>query len=137
MTHGKVATYNNGCRCQDCRSAAAAARRRHRSLHRREPRRTPTGTPRSFEYGEWRDRAACARTPIDVFFPTRPVFAEAKALCAACPVRAECLTFALETDQPDGVWGGLSFTERERVRVSQRTSAHVVFVLRTNGSVTA
>ena len=37
---------------------------------------------------------------------------EAKALCAACPVRAECLEFALETGQVHGIWGGLTAQER-------------------------
>ena len=38
--------------------------------------------------------------------------AEAKAICAACPVRRECLAFALRTQQFHGIWGGM--TEEER-----------------------
>jgi WhiB family transcriptional regulator, redox-sensing transcriptional regulator len=36
----------------------------------------------------------------------------AKALCVACLVRPECLLYALENDEPHGVWGGLSAQER-------------------------
>jgi Transcription factor WhiB len=46
--------------------------------------------------------------------------ATAKAVCQACPVRASCLAFAVETRQ-DGIWGGTTF-ERHAVRnqASQR-----------------
>src|SRR5256885_16124647 len=40
---------------------------------------------------------------------------KAKALCVACPVRAECAAHALATHEPYGVWGG--FTEAERLRL--------------------
>jgi WhiB family redox-sensing transcriptional regulator len=38
----------------------------------------------------------------------------AKAICAACPVKAMCLGWALSTREPYGVWGGLSADEREQ-----------------------
>jgi len=38
--------------------------------------------------------------------------AEAKAICAGCPVRNECLAFALRTGQVDGIWGGTTTHER-------------------------
>jgi WhiB family redox-sensing transcriptional regulator len=38
--------------------------------------------------------------------------AVAKALCAQCPVREECLEFALETRESHGIWGGLNEMER-------------------------
>jgi WhiB family redox-sensing transcriptional regulator len=31
---------------------------------------------------------------------------QAKALCAECPIRRECLISALERQEPWGVWGG-------------------------------
>ena len=31
---------------------------------------------------------------------------QAKALCRTCHERARCLDFALERNEPDGVWGG-------------------------------
>jgi WhiB family redox-sensing transcriptional regulator len=41
--------------------------------------------------------------------------AAAKAVCGACPVRAQCAAHALATREPYGVWGG--FTEAERLRL--------------------
>jgi WhiB family redox-sensing transcriptional regulator len=40
---------------------------------------------------------------------------EAKAVCNACPVRAQCAAHALKVQEPYGVWGGLSEAERERL----------------------
>ena len=37
---------------------------------------------------------------------------QAKQVCAACPVRAECLDYALRVNEPLGVWGGLDPIER-------------------------
>ena len=70
--------------------------------------------------GDWRLRALCAQTEPEAFFPdkggtTRP----AKAVCMACPVRAECLQEALDNEEPFGVWGGLS--ERERRKLLGKT----------------
>lgn len=36
----------------------------------------------------------------------------AKALCRQCPIIEECFTYALETDQKYGIWGGTSPGER-------------------------
>jgi WhiB family redox-sensing transcriptional regulator len=41
--------------------------------------------------------------------------AKAKAMCGACPVRAECAAHALAVREPYGVWGG--FSEAERLRL--------------------
>lgn len=38
--------------------------------------------------------------------------AEAKALCLRCPVRAECLQYADDNDEREGIWGGLTPQER-------------------------
>ena len=43
----------------------------------------------------------------DLWFAESPVDLErAKALCADCPIRRECLEAALERQEPWGVWGG-------------------------------
>ena len=39
----------------------------------------------------------------------------AKRVCAACPVRRECLDFALRLREPFGIWGGLTESERRRL----------------------
>jgi WhiB family redox-sensing transcriptional regulator len=45
---------------------------------------------------------------------------EAQAICRACPIRAECLEWALATDQRFGVWGGASKQERRRMKAGLR-----------------
>src|SRR5215471_525789 len=45
---------------------------------------------------------------------------KARALCRPCPVRVECLTFAMITMQTDGLWGGLTERERQDMRSVQR-----------------
>lgn len=62
------------------------------------------------------DDAACRDADTSVFFPASDADAgPAKEICAACPVREECLEFALETRPSDGVWGGLTPIERHRL----------------------
>ena len=55
--------------------------------------------------------------------PTWAQVAQAKAICAGCPVRRQCLAFALRTHQVHGVWGGL--TEQERHPLISATLAGV------------
>jgi WhiB family transcriptional regulator, redox-sensing transcriptional regulator len=65
----------------------------------------------------WRQHAACRDLDTNVFFPlSDDEAAPAKAVCATCPVREDCLEFALATRQSDGVWGGLTESERRRLR---------------------
>lgn len=45
---------------------------------------------------------------------------KAKAICRACPVRAECLQDALDNEVADGIWGGLDANERGRIRTLDR-----------------
>ena len=71
------------------------------------------------EVGDWQDRALCAQTDPEAFFPEKGGSTrEAKRICASCEVRAECLEFALQNDERFGIWGGLS--ERERRRLKRR-----------------
>jgi hypothetical protein len=82
---------------------------------------------------DWRRRAACAGIDDpDIFFPTAengPVYdaqvAVAKTVCGGCPVRAECLTYAMG-HLAEGIAGGLTPEERRRYRngrASQRLAA--------------
>ena len=60
--------------------------------------------------------AACKGGDTAVFFPVSENNAmEAKSICATCPVAEQCLEYAIETHQPDGVWGGLTAVERHRL----------------------
>lgn len=65
----------------------------------------------------WRLAAACRSADPELFFPLSgsgralEQIAEAKLICAGCPVRRQCLAFAMRT-RPQGIWGGLTELER-------------------------
>jgi WhiB family redox-sensing transcriptional regulator len=74
--------------------------------------------------GEWLARAACRGMDPELFFPDRGESTEqAKAVCAACPVRAECLDHALTNVERFGIWGGLSERERRAIRRARTRAA--------------
>ena len=58
----------------------------------------------------WRDLAACLEVvsaDYDPFFSdAKDLQADAIAICETCPVRDDCLTFAVRTGQQYGIWGG-------------------------------
>lgn len=69
----------------------------------------------------WRHDAACRGEPTAIFFAERgrrDMALKAKAICRDCPVRWDCLNFALsfpDTDLP-GIYGGTTEAERRRMR---------------------
>ena len=73
---------------------------------------------------DWRDRAACRDADPELFFPVSDMgpgarqVAEAKSVCARCPVSAPCLDYALDNALDHGVFGGT--TERERRALVRR-----------------
>src|ERR1700704_3960438 len=70
------------------------------------------------ERRDWGGSAACLEADPELFFPVAAhgpgarELARAKAVCAACRVRRQCLQYALATHQLHGVWGGTSEAER-------------------------
>ena len=65
----------------------------------------------------WQERALCAETDPEAFFPEKGGSTrEAKKICVGCDVRSECLEYALANDERFGIWGGLSERERRRLR---------------------
>lgn len=71
------------------------------------------------DYENWRDEAACLDSLEVDFFPDPAdvgAIGAAKAVCASCPVAGECLTWAIETNQTEGIWGGHTPTERRRIK---------------------
>lgn len=69
----------------------------------------------------WVDRAACRGMDPAVFFPSTEEETDlALDICRSCPVRAECLEYALASKERFGIWGGA--TERERRRMLRRTA---------------
>lgn len=73
---------------------------------------------------DWRRSANCLGVDPDLFYPERggskelqaEQLRQAKAVCASCTVRPQCLVDALERQEVFGVWGGLSERERRRLR---------------------
>lgn len=74
----------------------------------------------------WMENAACRDEDPELFFPVSikaagaAQAAEAKEVCAQCPVREPCRDYALRTRQDAGIWGGL--TDEERLMMRRRGS---------------
>ena len=87
---------------------------------------------------DWQQIAACQSTDPELFFPVSSTgksleqASEAKAVCACCLVRRQCLAYALRTRQAHGIWGGMTEEERAR-RISRRQAGRQVM----NSPVTA
>jgi WhiB family redox-sensing transcriptional regulator len=72
---------------------------------------------------DWQTAAACRGMDSDTFFhPTRERaearqtrITAAKQICQGCAVTQECLTHALKAQEPYGIWGGRSESERAAI----------------------
>lgn len=75
------------------------------------------------DFWDWQMESACRGEDPSVFFHPEGERGEAraareraaKAICAGCPVLAECATHALAVREPYGVWGGMSEEDREAI----------------------
>lgn len=69
---------------------------------------------------DWQLRARCKGKPTDLFFPGQweGTARRAKRICYQCPVRQECLDYAVENNISEGIWGGMSKRERILYRKS-------------------
>lgn len=68
--------------------------------------------------GDWRERAVCAEADPEAWFPVKGANpSRVKAICATCPVRQQCLDFAISQEfRVDGIWGGTTEDERRPLR---------------------
>lgn len=85
---------------------------------------------------DW-NTAACAEIGTEVFFPEgkgaalKAGYAEAKKVCARCPLRAACLEVALAAEgmaivkYRSGVWGGMNPTERREIALQREKQPRV------------
>ncbi|WP_406318715.1 WhiB family transcriptional regulator [Streptosporangium sp. NBC_01639] len=67
----------------------------------------------------WAVRGACRASDPELFFPlaqSADQEARAKAVCAGCPVLADCRAYAVRAAEPEGIWGGLTVQERRNLR---------------------
>jgi len=49
--------------------------------------------------------------------------AKARRICGECAVRAQCLDYALDFREPNGIWGGKNEDERQDMRRFEHRSA--------------
>ena len=76
-----------------------------------------TSLPATDDDDQWQERALCAQTDPEAFFPEKGGSTrEAKRICLGCEVRDACLEYALAHDERFGIWGGLSERERRRLK---------------------
>jgi len=67
---------------------------------------------------DWGTRAICRAGDPDELFVDGAAQNRAKTICNGCPVRTECLAYALDARIEHGVWGGM--TDRERRALLRR-----------------
>ncbi|HEY9413884.1 MAG TPA: WhiB family transcriptional regulator [Pseudonocardia sp.] len=96
-------------------------------LHRGTAPARLTGAPPA-----WVTQAACATIAPelrDVFYPEQraegahAAICTAKRICRGCPVQRECLEFGDLISPRDGLWGGLTASERRSRRAELRGAA--------------
>lgn len=125
MPHGTNARYAAGCDCVPCRLAKTAHERSKKPGAQVQPTKLERSLQLASDSTEWMDAAACKGRATDTFYPVgatgraaTKVIAEAKAVCAVCPVVDACLEWAIKWETSGqantdlGVWGGLTTTER-------------------------
>lgn len=72
----------------------------------------------------WREQGLCKGVDPEIFYPVSDEDGdEAKAICADCPVRIQCLEYALIARERDGIWGGCTERERRRIIRQRRRAA--------------
>lgn len=74
---------------------------------------------------EWRDSALCAQVGSALFFPEKNeanTTRVAKSVCHRCDVTDECLDYALSISPVQGVWGGTTEREREKMLKARKVA---------------
>jgi WhiB family redox-sensing transcriptional regulator len=79
----------------------------------------------------WRASAACRGAPVEVFFLERGASPAhlARSYCRRCPVRVECLRYAMDLGSDNvamGVWGGVTGRDRRRARQRGLSAAELL-----------
>ncbi len=73
----------------------------------------------------WRLRGACRGLDPEIFYaPSDDDGVDgAKQVCSTCVVQEQCLEFALENRESEGIWGGATEKERRRILRQRRKTA--------------
>lgn len=78
----------------------------------------------SANFLEWRDKGKCKKLDVNIFFPPEvqtPTRKEelqilkAQEICMGCPVRAQCLHYAIDENIEGGIWGGATGPQRRSI----------------------
>ena len=85
------------------------------------------------DFWDWQLDSACRGLDSDIFYhpdgergsARERRVSTAKAICAACPVMAQCRAHALKTKEPYGVGGGLGEEDREVIYAQQASQSHL------------
>ena len=79
----------------------------------------PYKQPNQPEYDSWSQQALCAEVDPELFYPEvghAPTAKAAKEICKHCVVRVECLEEALTVNDLYGIRGGMTYSERKKLR---------------------
>lgn len=84
------------------------------------------------EKESWMLDAACSFKNSDLFFPVGSSMKalkqsnEAIAICNECPVKIDCLEYAINTNQDSGIWGGTTEEERKNLRRKYKKTGYLI-----------
>lgn len=115
----KASAFNRRSHCDH-----TCAKDAQRQARQRPTQRGPSGPympPRLLPGYGWMARASCRDEDPELFFsdhhsmPDKARVDEARSVCRWCPVRGECLAYALATDAY-GVWAATTRDERDSMR---------------------
>jgi WhiB family transcriptional regulator, redox-sensing transcriptional regulator len=75
---------------------------------------------------DWASDGACVGLDPDLFYPDKADYLDpnhpALVCCRGCPVRTECGEFAIERPSELGIWGGLTWRQRQAIRKARRAA---------------
>lgn len=76
----------------------------------------------------WRAKAKCLGKDVNMFYPDFNAKGSlkranaTKLICVDCPVKTECLEYAIKNNEEFGIWGGMLANERAKIRSARRKS---------------
>lgn len=70
------------------------------------------------ELADWMKKGKCRGLQTDIFYHEQGHLSinSAKAICSECPIREQCLDYAMRNRELYGIWGGHTTSERKKLR---------------------
>lgn len=76
---------------------------------------------------EWKLHGVCRTVDPELWFPESSAGGfRAKRMCRSCPVQMECLEYAMANNEVFGIWGGMTTSERKKMRRMRRKLAEAI-----------